>query len=271
MQDLAVLIAVYNDEPALLSALDSIDEADNSFTVIVVDGGSDRPPAIAADRYPFEVVLIQQSSNEGLAGGLNCGMAAIRERGFRFLARFDAGDIARKNRLAIQYRHFQENEDLVLLGSNAIFVDESTGRPLFETHLPRTWEEIKKWSVFRTCFIHPTVMLRLDRLDESFRYDLDYPHIEDYVLFTRIAESFPSEVVAEPLVDCYMRESGISCRSERAQLISGIRHHLRHPRPGNPLWYAYLAKRLAYLVIPYTWRKLPKRWLGMVAKPQPQT
>jgi hypothetical protein len=42
-------------------------------------------------------------------------------------------------------------------------------------------------------------MLRLDRLDESFRYDLDYPHIEDYVLFTRIAERFPSEVLAEPL------------------------------------------------------------------------
>jgi glycosyltransferase involved in cell wall biosynthesis len=96
MKDLAVLIAVYNDEPALLSALDSIDEPDNSFTVVIVDGGSDRPPVIETGRYPFETVLVQQESNEGLASGLNCGIDAIRERGFRFLARFDAGDVARK-------------------------------------------------------------------------------------------------------------------------------------------------------------------------------
>lgn len=264
MKDLAVLIAVYNDEEALLSALDSIDEPDNSFTVVIVDDGSDRSPSLAEDRYPFRTVLLKQERNTGIAGALNVGIDWIREQGFGYLARLDAGDVARKGRLAKQYARFQEREDLVLLGTNATFVDEETGEPLFETNLPQTWEQIRKWCVFRTCFIHPTVMMRLERLDESYRYGFAYPHIEDYVLFTRIAERHPSEVLAEPLVDCYRRRTGISCRKERAQLLSGIRHHLDHPKPLNPLWYAYIAKRLAYLVLPYSWRQLPKRLLGIV-------
>lgn len=267
LKDLAVLVAVYNDQEALVKALDSIREPDNSFTVVIVDGGSDRRPDIDESRYPFRIVLIEQETNEGLASGLNVGIDYIRAQGFRYLARLDAGDEQRENRFSLQHERFQESEDLVLLGSNAVFVDEDTGQDLFVTNLPRSWEAIKRWNVFRTCFIHPTVMIRLERLDPALRYDLDYPHIEDYVLFRRISERYPSEVLEAPLLDCYVRKSGISCRSERAQLISGIRHHLKHPHPWNPLWYAYLAKRVAFLVIPPACRQLPKRCLNLIKKP----
>ena len=38
------------------AAWQSIREKDNRFTVVVVDGASDPPTRIDADRYPFEVV-----------------------------------------------------------------------------------------------------------------------------------------------------------------------------------------------------------------------
>ena len=111
-------------------------------------------------------------------------------------------------------------------------------------------------------------MMRLDRLDADCRYESRYRHIEDYVLFTKISDRFPSAVLAEPLVDCYVREAGISRSSDREQLLMGVRHHLDHPRPFNLLWYAYLAKRFAFLVLPFSWRRSPKRWLGMVRSPR---
>ena len=269
MDDLAVLITIFNDEEALFKALDSIEEPDYSFTVVVVDGGSDRRPEIAPDKYPFKVELIEQETNEGMASGLNEGLDYVRAQGYKFVARLDAGDIQRRGRLAIQYAHLQKSKDLVLLASNAVFKDEDTGAELFVTDLPRTWKQIKKWSVFRSCFIHPTVMIRLQELDPSFKYDTRYPHIEDYVLFTRIANKYPTEIMKEPLLDCFMRQTGTSTKFDRPQLISGIKHHLKHPKPLNPLWYAFIFKRLAFLVMPYGLRVKLKKALKFVKSREP--
>lgn len=268
MKDLAVLMPVYNDQEAMLQALDAIEETKNEFTVFVVDDGSTEKLELDEARYPFRVILVERELNEGLPRVLNYGLDLIREKGFRYLARLDAGDLQKKNRLTKQYQRFQEDEDLVLLGSNATFVDEATEKPLFVTNLPSDWASLKKWTVFRSCFIHPTVMMRLDRLDPDCRYESRYRHIEDYVLFTKICSRYPSAVMPEALVDCLVRESGISRSSDRAQLMMGVRHHLRNPRPFNPLWYAYLAKRFAFLATPYAWRQLPKRWLNLVRRPE---
>lgn len=276
MKDLAVLITVYNDEEGLLSALDSIRETDNSFTVVVVDGASDREPAISRERYPFEVVVIRQEVRSGIIGGLNEGLDYIRAHGFRYLARLDAGDFHRKHRLAIQYDRLKSSDRLAMVGSNAVFRSEETGENLFVTQLPLETEAIRKWSVFQTCFIHPTVMIDLDRIDDSLHYESRYLHIEDYVLFTKIAERYETANVEEPLVECLVRETGISRSNDRAQLWSGLRHHLQHPKIFNILWHAYVLKRLLYLVTPFPMRVRFKRWFGFVTpaaevKPPPST
>ncbi|MEX2581001.1 MAG: glycosyltransferase [Verrucomicrobiales bacterium] len=264
MKDLAVLITVYNDEEGLVSALDSIRETDNSFTVVVVDGASDPPLVLRPEAYPFETVLIRQEERSGIIGGLNEGLDYVRSQGFRYLARFDAGDLQRENRLGIQYALLEESEHLAMVGSNAVFRSEESGEDLFVTDLPLDPESIRKWSVFQTCFIHPTVMMRLDRIADSFRYETRYLHIEDYVLFSRIAERYKTANIDEPLVECFVREAGISRSNDAAQLRSGLRHHLEHPRPFNLLWHAYVLKRLVYLVTPYQMRLKCKRWIGFV-------
>ncbi len=270
MKDLAVLITVYNDQDGLDTALDSICEADNSFTVVVVDGASEVATKIDPGRYPFGVVLLRQEERSGIIGGLNAGLEYIREQGFTYLARLDAGDLHRENRLAIQYDRLRRSDSLAMVGSNALYRSEETGENLFVTRLPLKSKAIRRWSVFRTCFIHPTVMIRLDRIDDSLRYESRYLHIEDYVLFTKIAERYETENLPEPLVDCFVREGGISRSNDRAQLISGLRHHLHHPRPLNVLWYAYLLKRTAYLLVPFSLRRHIKGCLGFVS-PAPKS
>ena len=158
------------------------------------------------------------------------------------------------------------DDGLCLLGANAVFRRETDEAELFVTNLPTTHAGAQKWMVFRNCFIHPTVMMRVSCLEEIGLYDANFPHIEDYVLFSQITEHFRAENIEEPLVDCFVRESGISMRHARQQMLSGLKFRCRHPRPLNPLWYAYIAKRLSYLIVPFKLRNALKGKLGFVRR-----
>ena len=270
MNDLAVLIPVYNDQEPLIAALDSIVEPDNSFTVVISDGGSPERLVIDHDRYPFKIVVLYSEERIGIVDGLNTGLKYIRENGFKVVARLDAGDLQKPGRLSKQYQRMEQVEDLAMVGSNAIYFGEESGKVLFTTELPLNTKQIRKWCVFRTTFIHPTVMIRLDRIDDSLKYESDYPHIEDYVLFTKIAERYKTENLEEPLLECLVREGGISLSNDRTQLLSGIRHHLKNPRLLTPLWYAYILKRSLYLITPFSLRVKAKKLLGFIKKPEQQ-
>jgi hypothetical protein len=222
------------------------------------------PTKVDSARFPFEIVLIRQEVRSGIIGGLNAGLDYIRSQGFTLMARLDAGDLHRPNRLAIQYQHLKKSEELAMVGCNVLFRSEESGDAQFMTDLPLVSGEIRKWMVCRTCFIHPAVMIRLDRVDDSLRYESRYLHIEDYVLFTKIAERYETENLREPLVECLLREGGISRSNDRAQLLSGIRHHLANPKPFNGLWYVYLLKRSVYLVMPFGLRMRIKNWFGFI-------
>jgi glycosyltransferase involved in cell wall biosynthesis len=266
MRDLAVLIPAYNDQVGLERTLASIDEADNSFTVVVVDDGSDPPVSLDPERYPFRIELLKQEQNGGIVKALNTGLEFVIEAGCKFVARLDAADLNRPGRFEQQYKRMSEDKGLCLLGSNAVFRNETDEAELFVTKLPTTHAGAQKWMVFRNCFIHPTVMLRVECLAEIGLYDANFPHIEDYVLFSRITEKFRTENIEEPLVDCFVREGGISMRHAKQQMLSGLKFRWKHPRPLNPLWYAYIAKRLAYLVVPFKLRNGLKGKLGFVKR-----
>lgn len=267
MKDLAVLIPVYNDQVGLERTLDSIREVDRSFTVVVVDDGSEPGIAVDPERYAFAVEILTQEQNGGIVRALNSGLEFILGRGFKYVARLDAADLNREGRFQLQYDRMVADPDLYLLGTNAVFRSEVGGDELFVTKLPLTHADARRWMVFRNCFIHPTVMIRASCLEAVGFYDAAYPHIEDYVLFSRITEKFRAENIEEPLVDCFVRERGISMLHGKKQMLSGLKYRWRHPRPLNPLWYAYIAKRLAYLVVPFRVRNGLKGMLGFVRRP----
>ena len=263
MKDLAVLIPSYNDNQALRETLASIVETENDFTVFIVDDGSEEPVSLTDD-YPFSTRVIRLYPNRGIVAALNAGLEVIREEGFRYVARLDAADLNRPGRFRRQYERLQSDPDLGMVGSNVVFRDEESRLPVFTTNLPLVSRQIRRWIVFRNCFIHPAVTYRTDVFDEVGLYDASYPHIEDYVLFSRIVKGRRTVNIEEPLVDCFVRRGGISGRYHRAQMLSGLRFKLRQPRPLDPLWYAYLAKRIGYLVFPNALGMKFKRALGFV-------
>ncbi len=269
MKDLAVLIPAFNDTPALIRTLDSIDEKENDFTVVIVDDGSRDPVQFDTSIYPFAIVILRQSNNGGIVKALNAGLEFIQAEPFSYIARLDAADLNRPNRFGLQYQHLCENSDLAMVGANVVFRDEDTFEPIFTTNLPLLAKDTRRWMVFRNCFIHPAVMFRVDTLNQAGLYDERYPHIEDYVFFSRIVECSNATNLEAPLVDCLIRKEGISRLNDHAQLISGLKFKLQSPHPLNPLWYAYIVKRLSYLVIPFPLRTRLKHWLGIVSATKP--
>lgn len=237
----------------------------------MVDDGSCEPVRLDPADYPFALRVLRLEKNAGIVGALNAGLEKIREEGFRFVARLDAADRNRPGRFRLQYERLCEDPTLSIVGSNVVFRDEDSGEPDFTTRLPLTPAETRRWIVFRNSFIHPAVMFRTKVLDESGLYDARYPHIEDYVLFSRILRRHRGANLEEALVDCQIRAGGISRKHYKAQMLSGFRYKLAEdPRPLDPLWYAFLLKRVTSILVPHGARTALKQALGF-AKSAPAT
>jgi glycosyltransferase involved in cell wall biosynthesis len=264
MKDLAVIIPTFNDTPALLRTLDSIDEDESSFTVVIVDDGSSEAVHFDTSKYPFRIEILRKDENGGIVKALNLGLRFAQSERFQYIARLDAADRNRSNRFGIQHDYLQANSHLAMVGANAVFRNEHTDAPILVTKLPLSTRDTKRWMVFRNCFVHPTVMFRIDLLDRCGFYDDRFPHIEDYVFFSRIVDAAEAENLETPLVDCLVREGGISRLNWRSQLVSGLKFKLLNPKPLDPLWYAFLLKRSIYLVLPLGIQYRIRRWLGFV-------
>jgi glycosyltransferase involved in cell wall biosynthesis len=141
-RSISVVIGVYNAEPYLAEALDSVLMQDyRPLELIVVDDGSTDGSGEVAQRYE-EVRLIRQA-NAGNGSARNTGLQAATGE---FLAFLDADDRFTPGKLSLQMRALDEDPDLdMVFGHVQEFVspelDEETRariRPPAATPMPWT-------------------------------------------------------------------------------------------------------------------------------------
>src|SRR5476649_1729729 len=108
MSKITVLIPAYNAAQTLAQTLDSLlTQTFQDFDVMVVNDASADATIDVANSYRDKMALtvLDLKENAGVAGALNYGLARIDSQ---YIARIDADDLARPERLAIQYA-FLEN------------------------------------------------------------------------------------------------------------------------------------------------------------------
>lgn len=181
------LIPVYNGEPFLTEALDSVlaqDFADYEV-VIVNDGSTDRTGQILAEfcqRDP-RIRVIEQP-NGGIVSALNTGLAECRGE---FVARMDADDIALPQRLSFQVDYLDTHPGCVLVGGYAVSRD-AAGRITHRTNGGRhTRTDLGVFPPRVSVSMHPLITVRRASLEAIGGYRADHPHAEDYDLFIRLA------------------------------------------------------------------------------------
>jgi glycosyltransferase involved in cell wall biosynthesis len=170
------------------------------------DGSSDGTTEVLRDwarRDPR--IRVHEGPQLGLAGSSNW---VVREARAPLVARMDADDIARPDRLERQMALFRRAPDLVLAGSLWSTID-GNGRVV---RGPDFWRIVR-----RSCFVpfaHATVMFRRDAFAAAGGYRAACEYWEDLDFFLRMGRFGQVAVVADDLL--LHRESRTSSRLIRA-------------------------------------------------------
>ena len=122
---ISVLMPVRNGGTWLRDAVDSVrDQTFRDFELVIVDDGSDDDTLHLLERCAGDDarVRVLRQPPLGIVAALNLGIAAARAP---YLARLDADDVARPDRLALQLAFIERHDRVDLVGSAAQVIDAS--------------------------------------------------------------------------------------------------------------------------------------------------
>lgn len=218
-------MAHYNNPEGLEASLVSIDEQIN-IDIIIVDDGSEKKP----DEHKLgqlytsgKLIFDYLKNNSGVGIAANRGLEIAEERGYEFIGRFDCGDIFMKDKCQKQLSYLDTNEDVKLLGTWAIVIDDE-GRFLHDLKHPVDYKSIKKQMYLNSMFLNPSVIFRTDILKTVGNYPLKYRHAsQDYAFFFKVVKQFKSENLPEKLMYYVSDPNSISTKKRRLQVLNRIR------------------------------------------------
>lgn len=268
----SVILATRNRAASLQRALASIQRQTHpNLEILVLDDGSTDGTFALLEKiaaHDQRLRILRNETSLGLASALNQLIDASQGV---YLARMDDDDWAYPQRLERQIAYL-EAHDLDVCGSwyrRIAGWRRSTMRP------PTEPEVIQAELLFQPPLLHPSVLMRKVVLERHGGYRTDYPHAEDYELWTRLAPCCRLGNVPLVLMDYRLAASQVSrqhnaSQSEAAQRIRqeylrrlGIPHdtdeatrhaRLRAPQPIDTLVELELAGE----------------WLGKLASHFPQ-
>lgn len=132
------------------------------------------------ERMDSRIRVLHNEINIGLTKSLNRGL--IISKG-KYIARMDADDISFPNRLELQSQFLEENGEYVLVGAQAIKVDEDN-KEIGELTYNTKDDVLRVDMLSFNPFIHPLLMFRTSTIadnqlvyDEQFRYSQDFRFI----------------------------------------------------------------------------------------------
>lgn len=130
--------------------------------------------------------IVRGDRPAGLPNGLNVLIErAMADPDITFLARMDADDISLPERIERQVEFLQQNSHVSLVGTWCVEFTEP-GIPLFHKKMPTDEAAVKKFMLYRSPLVHPTVMFRRSVFEEGHRYDVKLTMMQDYELWSRL-------------------------------------------------------------------------------------
>lgn len=182
---ISILMPVYNGETFLRQAVESLlSQSYTEIEIIAVDDGStDTSLAILKEYEEKDTrVKVWSQENRGIVHTLN---ESVGYSSGSYLARMDADDISRPDRLEKQLAYLIKNDlDIVGGGINRFGVGSDLDKPKL---YPETNAEIKAsiWT-FGDSFAHPTILARRSVLEEN-PYQDGFQGVEDMNLWMRLS------------------------------------------------------------------------------------
>lgn len=181
---ISVIMPAHNAAAYLREAVESIlAQSERDFELILInDGSTDATHEIAQQLCDVDGrIRYFAQENQGIVAALNRGLALCKGE---FIARMDADDVARADRLERQLKLLRAHPDIVICGSQAIIFGQVKGK----FRKPRSDAACRAWLLLDPCFVHPTVMFRRSLIDAGIRYRSAFLYGEDYDFWCQAAQ-----------------------------------------------------------------------------------
>lgn len=207
---ISVLLAVYNAERYLDSAiLGILNQKFEDFEFLILDDGStDRTSAILASIKDSRVRVFRHE-RMGLTRSLNKGLLFARGE---YVARQDADDVSREDRLKKQLKFLEIQPEIVLVGSGVTVISEDNDilgdylYPADHSYLVNQLDRLV------SPLPHTTIMFRRATVMDCGGYRESFVKAQDYDLYLRLIENHKIASIPEPL--CQIRHSMKSVTSD---------------------------------------------------------
>ena len=219
----SVIMPVYNGATYLTEAIQSILQQtfDNFEFIIIDDGSEDRSVDIikAFQKSDKRVILKDNEENRGIVYSLNYGISIARGK---YVARMDCDDISNHRRLENQVGFLERNPEIGVVGSKAYIIDEK-GQIYAQIDVPERHFEIFWNLFFQNPILHPSVMLRMDILQDISIYDECMSFSQDYELWTRLIERVSFHNIQKPLLYYRIHNFNVTNKHRNTQLENSIK------------------------------------------------
>lgn len=212
---ISVLLPVRNGEKYLEGAIASIrGQTFGDWQLIVVDDGSLACARTIIDQQVRCDPRIRACRNEGhgLIDALNTGLAMVEAP---LVARMDADDLARSDRLERQLATFEKRPELLALGGQVMRIDAEGGE-LGMGRYPVGTGACCGRLLFSSPLCHPAVMMRTDAVRRLSGYRRPYRHAEDYDLWLRLAEVGEIDNLGDTLLDYRVHAMSVTSQNPHA-------------------------------------------------------
>lgn len=213
-------MSVLNGEKYLNDAIDSIiGQTFENLEFIIINNGSVDGTQDVIDSYDDpRIVCIQNAQTLTLTQALNQGLGIAHGE---YVARLDADDIAAPDRIAKQVDFLDQNDDVVLLGSNLqnFEMDESnTIRHLPSPSMPCDHEQIFELLASSNPVGHVTMMFRLKEVLEVGGYPEHLVYAQDLGILHRLAPLFRFAALPDRLTFVRQHSGQISSQDSWARI-----------------------------------------------------
>lgn len=241
----SVILPVYNPGHLLPEAVQSIlKQTHNDLELIIIDDGSTDNSANYLDGLVDPRVRVVHQENRGLVAALNRGLKMAQHE---LVARMDADDVSRADRLDLQSQVLTLRPDVVAVGCCYDLIDMG-GTRIGTIHVPADGAYLRRQLYFRNVLPHGAMMFRKSAVERLGGYRAVAP-AEDYDLWTRLSDHGPLAAVPQTLYRHRISPTGVSQTSSERQraLTRDIRDALwmRLPvQPPSPLLLAREGQRI---------------------------
>lgn len=220
LSNLTVIIPIYNGINFLFESVNILLKINktNFYILLIDDGSTDGSYEYLKNIHDERIILLKNNENKGLIYTLN---KAISITNTKYIARLDADDIILPDRLEKQVIFMENNPEVVMAGTWAVSfgdVKETTVGYATDNNT------LKSQLLFYCPFIHPTIILRTAILKKNnLFYDNDYPHAEDYELWTRLQKYGKIANIPEVLVKRRIHKEQITKLKSAEMLTSTLK------------------------------------------------